>query len=171
MWKIAEKKLFPDLMVERISDISPQLLSEWKLKGVILDVDNTLLSKKANAPDDDILTWVKSLKSTLSVVLLSNNIPSRIQRASIPLDLPYIAWTMKPIPWYFKKALRFLKLQPHEVCMIGDQLFTDILGAKWVGAKTIYVRPMDLQNEAYWTKCMRKLEKRVMRRWKNTNNL
>ncbi len=172
MWNVVEKKITPDLMVDRISHISPELLTKWKLKGVILDVDNTLLSKKANVPDDDIFDWVESIRPMMNIVLLSNNIPSRIHRASMPLDLPYIGWTMKPFPWYFKKALRFLNLCPDEVGMIGDQLFTDILGAKWSGVgKTIYVRPMDLRYESCWTKCMRKLEKKVMLQWTTKSSL
>ncbi len=160
--------LKPDLFYERLTDIPFQILLDWKVKGIIMDVDNTLLSKTSQKPDKDVLDWVLKLKQMWDVIIVSNNIPSKIQRASNPLDLPYIAWTIKPLPWYFTKALKRLKMKASEVCVIGDQIFTDILGGKLIGAKTIYVRPINLAHEMLWTKGMRIIERKVIKQWTTT---
>ena len=169
MWKALSQWLKPDLMVDRIDTIPLTLFAQWNIKGVIMDVDNTLLSKTASEPQQSVKEWIEILKEQVSIVLLSNNIPSRIRRASDPLALQYIAWTIKPWSYYFRKALKKLQLSSDEVCVIGDQLFTDVLGGKILGTKTIYVLPIDLHHEMLWTRGMRYLEKKVIRAW--TNNL
>ncbi len=163
--KMSNCFLLPDRIEEKLSHVPLSIISDWGIKGIILDVDNTLLAKSAKRPDDEVLEWVERWKKHVNIVLLSNNIPSKIQRASIPLDLPYIAWTIKPLPWYFSKALKKLGLGSSEVCVIGDQLFTDILGGKWAGTKTVYIRPINLKHEMIWTKGMRFLERKVMKQW------
>jgi hypothetical protein len=167
MWKALSQWLKPDLTVDQIDQIPLTLMTQWKIKGVIMDVDNTLLSRIASEPEQAVQEWVGILKEQVSIVLLSNNIPSRIHRASNSLELPYIAWTIKPWSYYFKKALKKLQLSSNEVCVIGDQLFTDVLGGKILGTKTIYVRPIDLRHEMLWTRGMRYFEKKVMASWTN----
>jgi len=167
MWKALKEWLKPDLMVAQINDIPIALIAQWGARGVILDVDNTLLSRKANEPDQTVQAWVKSLKKQSNVILLSNNIPSKIRRAADPLELEYIAWTIKPWSCYFRKALKKLQLSSSEVCVIGDQLFTDVLGGKLLGTKTILVQAIDLKNEMIWTKLMRFFERKVLKSWMN----
>jgi uncharacterized protein len=167
MWKALSEWLKPDLLVSQISDIPTELLVQWQVKGIILDVDNTLLPKKASEPEQTVQAWIKTIKEQFKIILLSNNIPSKIRRAADPLELEYIAWTIKPWSCYFRKAFKKLQLNGTEVCVIGDQVFTDILGGKLLGTKTILVHAIDLGHEMLWTRIMRYFERKVMAVWTN----
>jgi HAD superfamily phosphatase (TIGR01668 family) len=159
--------LKPNAIFQKIQDIPLSLLEEWGVKGVILDVDGTLLSRKQNEATPAVVDWVLQAKKKFSILIVSNNTPKKIKRISDPLDLPYIAWTIKPFRYFFKKALRKLCLPPEQVCTIGDQLFTDIEGGKRVGTKTIYVFPIAPQDDMFWTKGRRYFEKKYLSRWVN----
>jgi hypothetical protein len=159
----------PDAIYKRIEDISLSLLEEWGIKGIILDVDGTLLSRKAKEVKPAVIDWVMQAKAHYKILILSNNSPKKIQRASELLDLPYIAWTIKPYRCYFQKALRKLQLNPDQVCTIGDQLFTDIEGGKRVGTKTVYVYPIAPEEDMLWTRWRRIFEKKLLTEWVNQN--
>jgi HAD superfamily phosphatase (TIGR01668 family) len=157
--------LKPDCIVKRIQDLPFSLLEEWGIKGIILDVDGTLLSRKEKMVQPEVGEWITEAKKRFQILIVSNNTPKKIKRVSEPFDLPYIAWTIKPFRYYFKKALKKLCLPPEQVCTIGDQLFTDIEGGKKVGTRTIYVFPIAPQDDMVWTKGRRCFEKKYLSQW------
>jgi HAD superfamily phosphatase (TIGR01668 family) len=157
--------LKPDKIFQRIQDIPFHLLEEWGIRGIILDVDGTLLSRKEKEATKEVVSWLLEAKKQFNILIVSNNTPKKINRVSKPLDLPYIAWTIKPLRYFFRKALRQLDLPPEQVCTIGDQLFTDIEGGKRVGTRTIYVYPIAPQDDMCWTKTRRFFEKKYLSRW------
>ena len=122
--------LKPDRIFDSIQLIPIKLFETWNVKGIILDVDNTLLPRTANDINSEVVEWVEEIKKKFRVIIISNNSKKKIERVSIPLDLPYIPWAIKPLKIYFKMAEKRLELKPESICMIGDQLFTDIKGAK-----------------------------------------
>ena len=155
----------PDAIYKQIQDIPLLLLKEWGVKGIILDVDGTLVSRKHKDIDPAVYSWVMEAKKQFQILILSNNTHKKIQRVSIPLALPYIAWTLKPYRYFFKKALQKLCLPPEQVCTIGDQLFTDIEGGKKVGTKTIYVFPIAPADDMFWTRWRRNYERKYLDQW------
>lgn len=157
--------LKPDALFQKIQDIPFALLEEWGVKGIILDVDGTLLSRKQKEAKPEVLAWVMEAKQRFSLLIVSNNTPNKIKRVSEPLSVPYIAWTIKPYRYFFHKALKKLSLPPEQVCTIGDQLFTDIKGGKQVGTRTIYVYPIAPEDDMCWTKGRRFWERRYLSRW------
>ena len=67
---------------------------------------------------------------------------------------------------FYKLALLRLGLNANEVCVIGDQVFTDILGGKLIGAKAIYVEPINEKEDSGWTRFVRLFEKKLLKKWK-----
>lgn len=155
----------PDAFYSSIDKIPFSLLELWQIKGLVLDVDNTLLPRTAKIISPEIINWVQEAKKRYSVLIVSNNTVRKIRRASDPLELPFMAWTLKPFSLYFKRAYRRLRLQPEQVCVIGDQLFTDIQGAKRTKAKAIYVSPIKAENDLPWTKWRRRHESKILADW------
>ncbi len=160
------KSLKPDLFVNRVSDIKISKLLEWKIEGLILDVDNTLLPTKSKKLSNDIKLWVSEASKKFKIIILSNNSEKKILRAARQLNLSYIPWTLKPLNIYYKIALLKLGLSAEKVCAIGDQIFTDILGGKLSGMRAIYVKPINEKEDSSWTKFVRIFERRLLKRWK-----
>ncbi len=162
-----EAKIKPDKIVETLSDIPLSLLQEWGIRGVILDVDNTILPRNSKDIPDSNFNWIQLVKQEHKVVIVSNNTAGKIKRVSVPLDLPYVSWAAKPILYYFRKAARKMGLTNdlRKICMIGDQLFTDIKGAKGCGMKTILVHPIDPSNDMIWTRIKRRREDYWLKKW------
>lgn len=158
--------LKPDFFVYRISDVKVEKLIQLGVKGLILDVDNTLLSRKSDKLSKDVSNWLSNALRYFKIIILSNNSREKILRAARSLNIPYISWTLKPLTLFYKIALLKLGLPASEVCVIGDQIFTDILGGKLIGAKTIYVNPIKREEDSDWTKFIRLFEKKLLKRWK-----
>lgn len=148
----------PDAIFNKVTDISVEFLKENHIKGVILDVDNTLLNL-----DEEMLPgakeWVKSLKNNgFKICIASNSVKkSKLDRVAKELDLKYIRWSLKPLKRGLKKALRIINIQNKEVAEIGDQYFTDVIGAKRMKMFSILTKP--ISDEKHWiNKVKRKIE-------------
>ena len=149
----------PNYRCRRISEIPVAWLKQEGVKAIILDLDNTLLPWNESIPSEENISWVKKIKEAgIRVVLLSNNGGERLQHISKELGIAAIGWGVKPLSIGFKRALRFLKVHSHgEVLVIGDQLLTDVLGAKKMDFKVLWVESLS-QKEFVFTRITRKLE-------------
>jgi uncharacterized protein len=136
--------LQPDLVLGgSVLDLSPQLLESYNLKGLILDVDDTLVPLRQAETNPDLAAWMASMKAVGAVWLVSNNVNiSRIKRIAAPFDVPYITSAGKPSRRKLKQALEAMNLPAHQVAMVGDRLFTDVLAGNRLGLFTILVEPM-----------------------------
>ena len=158
--------LKPDCFCKKVSDIEIEKLTRSGIKGLILDVDNTLISRKSLYLSKDVFGWVNRAQNYFKIIILSNNSESKILRVAKPLNIQYIPWTLKPLTFFYKLALLRLELNANEVCVIGDQVFTDILGGKLIGAKAIYVEPINEKEDSGWTRFVRLFEKKLLKKWK-----
>jgi len=149
----------PNYRCPRISEIPIEWLKQEGIKAIILDLDNTLLPWNENIPSEENISWVKMVKEAgFRVVLLSNNGGERLQNISKELGVAAIGWGVKPLSRGFKRALRFLKVQSRgEVLVIGDQLITDVFGAKKMDFKVLWVESLS-RKEFVFTRITRKLE-------------
>ena len=149
----------PNYRCHRISEIPIVWLKQEGIKAIILDLDNTLLPWDANIPSEENVSWVQRVKEAgIRVVLLSNNGGDRLQNISKELGVAAIGWGVKPLSIGFKRALRFLKVQSHgEILVIGDQLITDVFGAKKMDFKVLWVESLS-RKEFVFTRITRKLE-------------
>ena len=131
---------------------------------VILDVDNTLLPRDEVQPDADALKWLELLrKNEIEIVLLSNNGGERLRKISEAAKAEAVSWAAKPMPWGFKRALKRFGRQQGKVLVIGDQLLTDVLGAKRMGFAVLWVRSLH-GKEFPITRITRQIEKMLVRR-------
>ncbi|MBP2073091.1 MULTISPECIES: YqeG family HAD IIIA-type phosphatase [Thermoanaerobacterium] len=158
------KKLIPDMYVNSIYDINFEELKERGITSLVFDIDNTLVPQKILNPDRKVINLFKFLKSKgFKICLISNNTTKRVNNFTKNIGIQGVSWAIKPRKAAFYKALKMLDSKPEETAIIGDQIFTDILGGHRVGLFTILVRPLSSE-EFGWTKLMRKLERRVLKK-------
>ncbi|TCT16905.1 hypothetical protein EDC18_101201 [Natranaerovirga pectinivora] len=156
------KKLFPDTYVDSIHDIDYKKLYEEGKRGLIFDIDNTLVPYDVAHPDDKIITLFEELKALgFKICLASNNNKDRVIKFNERLKLIAIHKALKPFRRNLRKAMYLMKTKKEETVIIGDQIFTDVLGGNRLGIKTILVVP--IQDKEEWiTKIKRNTERKIL---------
>ncbi len=153
-------KLVPDYTAETVLDIDFEKLVSEGAKCVIFDADNTLLSYDETMPGEKIADLCKKLKSLgLYVCILSNGHSKRIKGIAESLGLDFIGDALKPKKKGFRQCTRQCGCALSEAVVVGDQLFTDIWGARRAGCVPVLVKPIKLDNEPGFVKFKRVLEK------------
>ncbi len=154
----------PKERLASVLELTPEWLRSRELSGVIADLDNTLLPYgEEGAPPTQVLQWLESLRGEgIPVYLVTNAGPLRTNRWAAKLDIPAVGMAAKPLPFAYHRAIRGMGLMPGRVAVVGDQLFTDILGGNWVGAYTVLVSPIS-DSELLYTRIVRRLERTFLR--------
>ncbi len=136
--------LQPDLILgEPILSLTPDILQHYQIKGLVLDVDDTLVPLRVAQASDEMRRWVEQIRSVASVWLVSNNLSqTRISNIASSLNLPYMLGARKPSRRKLKQAAQAMNLPVAQVAMVGDRLFTDVLAGNRLGMFTILVEPM-----------------------------
>lgn len=157
-------RLAPDLMVNAVPDLTPQKLTSHGIKAVMVDLDDTLVASNTSNLTEAFSHWINGLKlANIPIVILSNGSPERVRYWSRQLDVQGFALVGKPLSFAFRRGLKYLGSTAQETAMIGDQLFTDILGANLAGMRSILVTPLS-PGKLLHTRLIRKLESRVLPR-------
>ena len=152
----------PDLHVASVTDVSVAWLRERGVLGVLIDADDTLLAGDDRGLEPASQAWVADLRSAgLRVAILSNGTSTRVAELGMTLGVPTIALAGKPFGFAFRRALRLLGTTAATTAMIGDQLFTDVLGARWAGLVSVLVSPLTPGRHAH-TRVARRLERWVL---------
>jgi hypothetical protein len=158
--------LLPKALVERVQDITPAFMQARGLRGLMLDIDNTLVPHGELGEPAALRAWLETLgQAGIQLRLVSNALPGRIAHFAAVLGVHAVGsgnTAGKPFPNAFKTAMAEMHLEPHTVAMIGDQVFSDVLGANLVGAYPILVRPLS-DNALPHTRVARALERLVLR--------
>ena len=133
--------LKPNFIINSFLDITPELLRENNIKALLLDVDNTLTyAHKTKKLRDGAEKWFSLMRENdISLIVLSNAKPKRAREFGESIGLSAIGGSAKPLPFGYLRAKRRLKLKYSEIAMVGDQIFTDTLGEKIRGMKTVFV--------------------------------
>jgi uncharacterized protein len=135
--------LVPDAVFASVLDIKKDWLADRGIKGLAVDLDNTLVPYGQPVPGLDIVRHGQDLVvGGFSMVIVSNAGPRRAALAAEALKLPYLAKAGKPRPRAFRQALDILNCEPRYAAVIGDQIFRDILGARRAGCLAVLVTPM-----------------------------
>lgn len=152
----------PKRHVKSIFEIEPaHLISEGK-KGIVVDLDNTLVPWNVAHATDEVIEWIEKMqRADLKVTIFSNNNKERVSAFADPIGVPYIYKARKPLGRSFKKAARQMGIKQSELAVIGDQLLTDILGGNMSGAYPILVVPI-VQSDAPITKFNRRIERIIL---------
>lgn len=138
------KLLQPNLILQgSVLDLDSETLKQYGLKGLVLDVDETLVPFNMAQVSEELLPWVEEIRQVAPLWLVSNNISeARIRRIAKSLDLPYIFGAGKPSRRKVRRAVEAMGLPVEQVGMVGDRLFTDVLAGNRLGMFTILVTPM-----------------------------
>lgn len=163
--------LTPDAYYDSIYDIELGTLAQLGVKGLIIDLDNTLIPRGKKVTPRKLIDWLDQIESKgLRVCIVSNNTNTRGKDISGKVKRPVISMARKPSRAAFKKALDILKTPEEETVVIGDQIFTDVFGGSRMGLKTILVVPLE-GRDFIATVFMRKLERMVLKRLQKQNKL
>lgn len=153
--------LKPKIKLNRVTNISVELLKKFGIKGLMLDVDNTLSTHHGQELTEGLLDWLEYMQNNdIKLILLSNSKENRVKPFAKKIGLNFISLALKPLPFGFFKAKKALGLKHKEMAIVGDQIFTDVLGGNLIGVKTILLTPIKLETSKGFI-FKRKLEKIV----------
>lgn len=156
------KKIYPNLYLKKVEDITIEQLLKNKIKALILDVDNTLIDINKNL-SEDIVFWAKQMKGQgIKLYILSNtNDKKKVEAIAQKLDIPYKHFALKPLKKGFKFIQKELKINPENIGVVGDQIFTDVLGGNRNNMFTILVEPINNQKDYWYTAWKRPIENKI----------
>ena len=158
--------IYPDFYLESVLEITPDFCKENKIKGLILDVDNTLIDIDRKMLDG-LKQWHDSVKNAgIKTMIVSNT--SKVKKASDvanELEIKYINFAKKPAKGGFLKAKKMMNLDEKEIAAVGDQIFTDVIGANRCKMISILVKPVDPQRDLWYTKWKRPIEALIIKKY------
>ena len=136
--------LVPDALLPDYRAVTPDFLRERGVTLLLCDLDFTLAPKSVRHPDEAVRAWIDSLHAAgVTVMLVSNNRAARrVTDFCAELGIPYQGHSGKPRPGGYQKALARMGCRPEETVMVGDQIFTDTLGANLSGVTALMVEPV-----------------------------
>jgi uncharacterized protein len=153
--------LLPDEFVTSVFDVTPQKLEQLGKKGIITDLDNTLVEWDRADATEELAAWFIMMKEAgIKIVIASNNNEARVKQFAEPLGIPFIFRAKKPLGSGFYRALVQLRLPREQVVMLGDQLLTDVMGAKRQKLYTMLIKPV-AESDGWVTRFNRFVERRV----------
>ena len=150
--------LRPDLYYSSVHAIDLDALAQEGVNVLLIDLDNTLLPRDTNEITEEHHSWARAAaEKGFGVCLVSNNWHERVQTVADELEFAIVSKAVKPLPFAFFKALKKMGAKRSEAAMIGDQVFTDILGGNLLQMRTILVEPLS-QTDLPHTLLLRRME-------------
>lgn len=136
---------FPHVFLPDVTGITPELLRRMDVSGLLLDIDGTLMQTRDAMPTQAVLNWMDSLRRQgIALYILSNNRhQERVRAFAGAVELPWQNLAKKPALGGFRRASEALGLPPEKLALVGDQIFTDMWGARRFGCKGILVESTD----------------------------
>jgi uncharacterized protein len=161
--------LRPDAVVASVTEVTPDFLHARGVRAVMVDLDDTLLASGSDLLEPLFRAWLETLRGAgVPVVILSNGTQTRVARWAQELGVVGLPLMGKPLARAFRQGLAELGTPAHETAMVGDQLFTDVLGANLVGMVSILVTPLS-PGKLLHTRALRRLERVLLRRYRLTH--
>ncbi len=152
-----EKELFmplsflPTMMADAVTDLTPELLHRRGIKLLMLDFDNTVVPYTTDTPTNQMLCWIRTMQdSDITLCVVSNSKRERVQVFCRKYGLPCITHARKPFSRGIRECLEKFALKPEECALVGDQIYTDTLGANGCGVQSILVKA--IHNHNIWLK-------------------
>ena len=157
--------LKPHYRHERITDITLQELQEWGVEGVLLDVDNTLTTHYSPDLSEEVAAWLLAMQQAgVRFTVVSNAKRYRVQPFAEKIGLSCVWLAAKPLPFGFWRGMRRLGVRRRRCLVIGDQTFTDTLGARLAGVRSVQLQPIRLEEDKPFMMFKRRLEARILER-------
>ncbi len=137
----------PDRFVSRLADIAHEELEGMGKRGLIVDLDNTLMGFRQTELCKEHLAWCERAHARgFRMVMVSNNFTERVTGIASQLRIPCVPNALKPLPFGVMRAIRMLEVPREEIAVVGDQLFTDVLSGKLCGLYTILTEPIEAKD-------------------------
>ena len=157
--------LYPKLYLNNVKEITINILNKYHLKGLALDVDNTLIDYDKNLLEG-AEKWAENLKQQgIKLCILSNsNHKNKVENVAKKLNIPYIYFAKKPLKKGFKKAKEMLNLDANQIGVVGDQILTDVIGANKSNMFSILVKPIN-EKDIFITKIKRPIEQIIINKY------
>jgi len=165
------RTLVPDYYFNKFSDVTAGFLLAIGVKGIILDIDNTLEPYEKSEPGIAVLDWFASLNASgIKAAFVSNNNSIRVERFNKNLGFPAYYKSAKPFKKNVLKAVADMKISVNDAILMGDQIFTDVWAARNAGIRAILVPPINDKRDIL-TRFKRLLEKPVLKKYKARKKL
>ncbi len=164
-------QIYPKVYCEKVTDISIEMLKKQSIKALILDVDNTLIDYDRNMLPG-LEKWIEDIKKeNIKCIIVSNsNKKEKVENVAQKLDIPYIFFATKPLKRGFKKAIKMLGITNNkEIAVVGDQIFTDVIGANRLEMFSILVKPIN-EKDIFITKWKRPIEEKILQNYFKKQN-
>jgi uncharacterized protein len=137
----------PDRFVTRLASVALEDLYAQGFRGLIVDLDNTLMGFRQTELEADHLNWVQEAHGRgFRMVMVSNNFTDRVTGIARQLNVACVPNALKPLPFGVLRAVRMLGLPRRQIAVVGDQLFTDVLSGKLCGLYTILTEPIEAKD-------------------------
>ncbi|MGN0977970.1 MAG: YqeG family HAD IIIA-type phosphatase [Faecousia sp.] len=149
--------LLPKLMTDALTDLTPELLRDRGVRLLMLDFDNTIVPYTTSVPTEKMVTWLKNMNaSDISVCVVSNSHKDRVPTFCREYGLDCITHAKKPFSRGIRACLDKYGIPASQAALVGDQIYTDTLGANCAGVQSILVRA--IHNHNFWLKARHVLE-------------
>ena len=142
--------LTPDHMFKSVTDITPALLMQDGISLLLLDLDNTLAPYKVMDLTEDVLSWTEELRACgITLYIVSNSKTQRPELFASRLGIGFCMKAHKPSTVSINRVISECGKDSNEAALVGDQIFTDVLGANRAGIMSILVYPIKFSNPFY----------------------
>lgn len=134
----------PTYVFDKVGEITPEFLHKKQIKGLLLDLDNTLTTHNNPVPPQSSLDWLDKMRAAgIKLMIVSNNHAPRVTPFAEQLGLEFVSEGKKPLTFGYTRAIKRLGLEKRNVATVGDQIFTDVLGSNLKGIRSIFVFPIE----------------------------
>ena len=143
--------LIPDMILPALTDITPELLRQRGIHWLLMDFDNTIVPYVTDEPTPEMLSWLRTMQaSDIALCIVSNSKRPRVVTFCRTYGLDCITHARKPFQKGISECLTRFHLRPSQAALVGDQIYTDVLGANCAGLTSILVSAID--NHTIWLK-------------------
>ena len=161
--------LVPEYRFEKFDDISGQFLLSIGVRGVLLDIDNTMEPYEHSLPGEHVLKWLNSLHNAgIKTAIVSNNDRARVNLFNKDLGMPAYAKAGKPFKKNLVNAMNDIETDKEHTIFIGDQILTDVWAAHNAGIRAILVPPINDKKDLF-TRFKRLLERPILKKYEKGN--
>lgn len=155
----------PTYRRQRITELTIEELTSWQIKGILLDVDNTLTTHYCPDLSEEVAAWLRTVASTgIALTVVSNAKRYRVEPFAQKIGLSCVWLAAKPLPFGFWRGMKRLGVSRRHCLAIGDQTFTDTLGAKLAGIRVVQLQPIKLEEDKPFMMFKRRIEAYILKR-------
>lgn len=158
--------IYPKFYLNSVKDIDLEFINKNNIKGLLVDVDNTLIDIDKNILEGAI-EWCEALKKEgIKICILSNTSKKeKAENVANELNIPFINFAKKPFKKGFFRGQKILEIENRsQIAVVGDQIFTDVIGANRVGMISVLVKPV-CEKDLWYTRVKRPLENKIIERY------